>query len=244
MSDQYVKLEEERRHRQRLEKDKRKKKKKEKGRPWRHSALHTESDEDIAPAQQVDIVTEEMPEVSHALWACRCSHPLQGAFPSLPLWPREATRLPCPVPQVLVGGSSRRQHTNLPCCQSISHGMAALACPDLAGHSGHLAPGRIPSRGWAWLSVCRRGVPQTRPAWLRQSGTGAAEVDADFLFSRRMPCPVMRMTKTPMTLTGLWTLTWISKRGGWGLGARLDVGPGFPCPRCPSPSPIHRGPRE
>ncbi|XP_046540863.1 AP-3 complex subunit delta-1 isoform X1 [Equus quagga] len=62
MSDQYVKLEEERRHRQRLEKDKRKKKKKEKGRPWRHSALHTESDEDIAPAQQVDIVTEEMPE--------------------------------------------------------------------------------------------------------------------------------------------------------------------------------------
>uniref|UniRef100_A0A8C4MX21 AP-3 complex subunit delta-1 n=1 Tax=Equus asinus asinus TaxID=83772 RepID=A0A8C4MX21_EQUAS len=62
MSDQYVKLEEERRHRQRLEKDKRKKKKKEKGRPRRHSALHTESDEDIAPAQQVDIVTEEMPE--------------------------------------------------------------------------------------------------------------------------------------------------------------------------------------
>uniref|UniRef100_A0A8C4MXD4 Adaptor related protein complex 3 subunit delta 1 n=1 Tax=Equus asinus asinus TaxID=83772 RepID=A0A8C4MXD4_EQUAS len=60
--DQYVKLEEERRHRQRLEKDKRKKKKKEKGRPRRHSALHTESDEDIAPAQQVDIVTEEMPE--------------------------------------------------------------------------------------------------------------------------------------------------------------------------------------
>ncbi|XP_058393644.1 AP-3 complex subunit delta-1 [Diceros bicornis minor] len=63
MSDQYVKLEEERRHRQRLERDKRKKKKKEKkGRPRRHSSLHTESDEDIAPAQQVDIVTEEMPE--------------------------------------------------------------------------------------------------------------------------------------------------------------------------------------
>uniref|UniRef100_F6TMA6 AP-3 complex subunit delta-1 n=1 Tax=Equus caballus TaxID=9796 RepID=F6TMA6_HORSE len=61
MSDQYVKLEEERRHRQRLEKDKRKKKKKEK-QARRHSALHTESDEDIAPAQQVDIVTEEMPE--------------------------------------------------------------------------------------------------------------------------------------------------------------------------------------
>ncbi|XP_058138125.1 LOW QUALITY PROTEIN: AP-3 complex subunit delta-1 [Dasypus novemcinctus] len=66
MSDQYVKLEEERRHRQKLEKDKKKKKqKKEKekrGRHRRHSSLHTESDEDIAPAQQVDIVTEEMPE--------------------------------------------------------------------------------------------------------------------------------------------------------------------------------------
>ncbi|KAK1342928.1 hypothetical protein QTO34_015696 [Cnephaeus nilssonii] len=62
-SEQYVKLEEERRHRQRLEKDRRKKKKKEKkGKARRHSSLHTESDEDIAPAQQVDIVTEEMPE--------------------------------------------------------------------------------------------------------------------------------------------------------------------------------------
>ncbi|KAM6218533.1 AP-3 complex subunit delta-1 [Rhynchocyon petersi] len=65
-SDQYVKLEQERRHRQRLEKDrKRKKQRKEKhreGRHRRHSSLHTESDEDIAPAQQVDIVTEEMPE--------------------------------------------------------------------------------------------------------------------------------------------------------------------------------------
>lgn len=64
-SEQYVKLEEERRHRQRLEKDRRKKKRKEKkGKTRRHSSLHTESDEDIAPAQQVDIVTEEMPEVS------------------------------------------------------------------------------------------------------------------------------------------------------------------------------------
>ncbi|XP_048197662.1 AP-3 complex subunit delta-1 isoform X1 [Perognathus longimembris pacificus] len=65
MSDQYVKLEEERRHRQRLEKDKKKRKKKEKekkGKHRRHSSLPTESDEDIAPAQQVDIVTEEMPE--------------------------------------------------------------------------------------------------------------------------------------------------------------------------------------
>ncbi|XP_012584931.1 PREDICTED: AP-3 complex subunit delta-1 isoform X3 [Condylura cristata] len=65
MSDQYVKLEEERRHRQRLEKDKKRKKKKDKekrGKARRHSSLHTESDEDIAPAQRVDIVTEEMPE--------------------------------------------------------------------------------------------------------------------------------------------------------------------------------------
>uniref|UniRef100_A0A8C2VLW6 AP-3 complex subunit delta-1 n=1 Tax=Chinchilla lanigera TaxID=34839 RepID=A0A8C2VLW6_CHILA len=65
MSEQYVKLEEERRHRQRLEKDKKKRRKKEKekkGRHRRHSSLPTESDEDIAPAQQVDIVTEEMPE--------------------------------------------------------------------------------------------------------------------------------------------------------------------------------------
>ncbi|KAH0514130.1 AP-3 complex subunit delta-1 [Microtus ochrogaster] len=60
MSDQYVKLEEQRRHRQRMEKDK-KRKKKEKGKR-RHSSLPTESDEDIAPAQRVDIVTEEMPE--------------------------------------------------------------------------------------------------------------------------------------------------------------------------------------
>ncbi|XP_012921300.1 AP-3 complex subunit delta-1 isoform X1 [Heterocephalus glaber] len=68
MSDQYVKLEEERRHRQRLEKDKKKRRKKKekekdkKGKHRRHSSLPTESDEDIAPAQQVDIVTEEMPE--------------------------------------------------------------------------------------------------------------------------------------------------------------------------------------
>uniref|UniRef100_A0A2K5HZF0 AP-3 complex subunit delta-1 n=1 Tax=Colobus angolensis palliatus TaxID=336983 RepID=A0A2K5HZF0_COLAP len=64
MSDQYVRLEEERRHRQKLEKDKRRKKRKEKEKKGkrRHSSLPTESDEDIAPAQQVDIVTEEMPE--------------------------------------------------------------------------------------------------------------------------------------------------------------------------------------
>ncbi|XP_044309330.1 AP-3 complex subunit delta-1 isoform X2 [Varanus komodoensis] len=64
VSDQYVKLEEERRHQQKLEKDKKKQKqKKEKrGKNRRHNSLHTESDEDIAPAQHVDIITEEMPE--------------------------------------------------------------------------------------------------------------------------------------------------------------------------------------
>uniref|UniRef100_A0A8D2NY26 AP-3 complex subunit delta-1 n=1 Tax=Zosterops lateralis melanops TaxID=1220523 RepID=A0A8D2NY26_ZOSLA len=64
MSDQYVKLEEERRHKQKLEKDKKKKKqKKEKrGKHHRHNSLHTESEEDIAPAHHVDIITEEMPE--------------------------------------------------------------------------------------------------------------------------------------------------------------------------------------
>ncbi|XP_042335820.1 AP-3 complex subunit delta-1 isoform X1 [Sceloporus undulatus] len=64
VSDQYVKLEEERRHQQKIEKDKKKKKqKKEKrGKSRRHPSLHTESDEDIAPAQHVDIITEEMPE--------------------------------------------------------------------------------------------------------------------------------------------------------------------------------------
>lgn len=63
-SDQYVKLEEERRQRQRLEKGKTRRRHREKGKRGRvrlHSSLH-ESDEDIAPAQRVDIVTEEMPE--------------------------------------------------------------------------------------------------------------------------------------------------------------------------------------
>lgn len=67
VSDQYVKLEEERRHQQKLEKDKKKKKQKKEKRGSkhrRHSSLHTESDEDIAPAHHVDIITEEMPEVS------------------------------------------------------------------------------------------------------------------------------------------------------------------------------------
>nr|XP_005993846.1 PREDICTED: AP-3 complex subunit delta-1 [Latimeria chalumnae] len=64
LSDQYLKLEEERRQKQKIEKQKKKKKqKKEKrGKQRRHDSLHTESDEDITPAQQVDIITEEMPE--------------------------------------------------------------------------------------------------------------------------------------------------------------------------------------
>uniref|UniRef100_A0AAQ5XVT0 AP-3 complex subunit delta-1 n=1 Tax=Amphiprion ocellaris TaxID=80972 RepID=A0AAQ5XVT0_AMPOC len=65
MSDQYVKLEEERRQKERAEKKKKeKKKRKEKrsGRGKKHDS-GPESEEDITPAHQVDIVTEEMPEV-------------------------------------------------------------------------------------------------------------------------------------------------------------------------------------
>uniref|UniRef100_A0A671VKE6 AP-3 complex subunit delta-1 n=1 Tax=Sparus aurata TaxID=8175 RepID=A0A671VKE6_SPAAU len=66
MSDQYVKLEEERRQKERAEKKKKeKKKRKEKrsGRGKKHDS-GPESEEDITPAHQVDIVTEEMPEKS------------------------------------------------------------------------------------------------------------------------------------------------------------------------------------
>uniref|UniRef100_A0A4W6G5X8 AP-3 complex subunit delta-1 n=1 Tax=Lates calcarifer TaxID=8187 RepID=A0A4W6G5X8_LATCA len=65
MSDQYVKLEEERRQKERAEKKKKeKKKRKEKrsGRGKKHDS-GPESEEDITPAHMVDIVTEEMPEV-------------------------------------------------------------------------------------------------------------------------------------------------------------------------------------
>lgn len=64
MSDQYVKLEEERRQKERAEKKKKeKKKRKEKrsGRGKKHDSA-PESEEDITPAHMVDIVTEEMPE--------------------------------------------------------------------------------------------------------------------------------------------------------------------------------------
>uniref|UniRef100_A0A8C2ZJ46 AP-3 complex subunit delta-1 n=1 Tax=Cyclopterus lumpus TaxID=8103 RepID=A0A8C2ZJ46_CYCLU len=63
MSDQYVKLEEERRQKERVEKKKKeKKKRKEKrgGRGKKHDS-GPESEEDITPAHMVDIVTEEMP---------------------------------------------------------------------------------------------------------------------------------------------------------------------------------------
>uniref|UniRef100_A0A8P4GC59 AP-3 complex subunit delta n=1 Tax=Dicentrarchus labrax TaxID=13489 RepID=A0A8P4GC59_DICLA len=65
MSDQYVKLEEERRQKERADKKKKeKKKRKEKrsGRGRKHDS-GPESEEDITPAHMVDIVTEEMPEV-------------------------------------------------------------------------------------------------------------------------------------------------------------------------------------
>ncbi|MGH0162849.1 UNVERIFIED_CONTAM: hypothetical protein FKN15_043758 [Acipenser sinensis] len=65
MSDQYVKLEEDRRQKQKQDKKKDKKKKekeKKRGKGRRLDSAHTESEEDIAPAQSVDIMTEEMPE--------------------------------------------------------------------------------------------------------------------------------------------------------------------------------------
>lgn len=74
-----MKLEEQRRHRQRLEKERRRQRRKgAKGKPRRHGSLHTESDEDIAPAQQVDIVTEEMPEVRAPGTGCRRLCPGRG----------------------------------------------------------------------------------------------------------------------------------------------------------------------
>lgn len=63
MSDQYVKLEEERRQKEKAEKKKEKKKKKEKRGKGKRRDSGPESEEDITPAHQVDIVTEEMPEV-------------------------------------------------------------------------------------------------------------------------------------------------------------------------------------
>uniref|UniRef100_A0A8C8JE75 AP-3 complex subunit delta-1 n=1 Tax=Oncorhynchus tshawytscha TaxID=74940 RepID=A0A8C8JE75_ONCTS len=65
MSDQYVKLEEERRERNKADKKKKKdKKKREKGEKGhrRRGDSGPESEEDITPAHMVDIVTEEMPE--------------------------------------------------------------------------------------------------------------------------------------------------------------------------------------
>ncbi|CAB1331422.1 unnamed protein product [Coregonus sp. 'balchen'] len=62
MSDQYVKLEEERREKNKADRKKKdKKKRREKGRRRRGDS-GPESEEDITPAHMVDIVTEEMPE--------------------------------------------------------------------------------------------------------------------------------------------------------------------------------------
>ncbi|KAM4629666.1 AP-3 complex subunit delta-1 isoform 3-T3 [Polymixia lowei] len=64
MSDQYVKLEEERRQKERAEKKKKEKKKRKEKRSGRGRKQDSgpESEEDITPAHMVDIVTEEMPE--------------------------------------------------------------------------------------------------------------------------------------------------------------------------------------
>uniref|UniRef100_A0A671S9Y2 AP-3 complex subunit delta-1 n=1 Tax=Sinocyclocheilus anshuiensis TaxID=1608454 RepID=A0A671S9Y2_9TELE len=63
MSDQYLKLEVERRQKEKAErKKKEKKKKREKRGKERKADSGPESEEDITPAHQVDIVTEEMPE--------------------------------------------------------------------------------------------------------------------------------------------------------------------------------------
>lgn len=73
MSDQYVKLEEERREKNKAKKKKDKKKREkdekkgEKGRRRRGDS-GPESEEDITPAHMVDIVTEEMPEVGVYTW--------------------------------------------------------------------------------------------------------------------------------------------------------------------------------
>uniref|UniRef100_A0A4W4FYV5 AP-3 complex subunit delta domain-containing protein n=1 Tax=Electrophorus electricus TaxID=8005 RepID=A0A4W4FYV5_ELEEL len=64
MSEQYLKLEEERRQKERADKKKKdkKKKKREKRGKGKRDDSGPESEEDITPAHQVDIVTEEMPE--------------------------------------------------------------------------------------------------------------------------------------------------------------------------------------
>uniref|UniRef100_A0A8C8CCK7 AP-3 complex subunit delta-1 n=1 Tax=Oncorhynchus tshawytscha TaxID=74940 RepID=A0A8C8CCK7_ONCTS len=74
MSDQYVKLEEERRQKNKADRKKDKKKRREKGRQRRGDS-GPESEEDITPAHMVDIVTEEMPET--ALYTIPCLFPSQ-----------------------------------------------------------------------------------------------------------------------------------------------------------------------
>lgn len=74
MSDQYVKLEEERRQKERAEKKKKEKKKRKEKRSQRGKKHDSgpESEEDITPAHMVDIVTEEMPEVCLSFVSCLC----------------------------------------------------------------------------------------------------------------------------------------------------------------------------
>lgn len=76
MSDQYVKLEEERRQKERAEKKKKEKKKRKEKRSSRGKKHDSgpESEEDITPAHMVDIVTEEMPEVRRSLMEPRWLH--------------------------------------------------------------------------------------------------------------------------------------------------------------------------
>ncbi|XP_023588924.1 AP-3 complex subunit delta-1-like [Trichechus manatus latirostris] len=71
-------------------KSSRKKQRKEKqreGRRRRYSSLHTESDEDIAPAQQVDMVTEELPEEGRPPPLCSSPCPLGPDSPCGPQLP-------------------------------------------------------------------------------------------------------------------------------------------------------------
>ena len=95
LSDQYVKMEEERRQKDKDDKKKKeKKRKREKRGRGRQVDSGPESEEDITPAQQVDIMTEEMPEVGRPHMANGCfsidfTHALKmipALFPFRTLW--------------------------------------------------------------------------------------------------------------------------------------------------------------
>ena len=141
VSDQYVKLQEEREHRQRPEKDRRRRKKKDKdkrGKPRRHSSLHTESDEDIAPAQRVDIVTEEMPEVGPpGPRRAGSGSPPRAGIPRAPVPLRGHARAGLPVTGVLGGPLASRP----------------LACGVPVGAGGFADPGGLGPDGLDALSL-------------------------------------------------------------------------------------------